>query len=77
MKTDHDLTGQIVWPAAKLMSWFISTHSTLFERRNILELGAGTGLAGFVASQLGKKTIITDGNEVSERGRQPSNDCSC
>jgi predicted nicotinamide N-methyase len=59
------LTGQIVWPAAKVMSWFISTHQNEFDQKFTLELGAGTGLAGFVASQISERTIITDGNEVS------------
>ena len=47
-QTDHDLTGQIVWPASLLLSWFI--HSKIgrdsFENETVLELGAGCGLAG-------------------------------
>jgi predicted nicotinamide N-methyase len=46
------------------MSWFISTHPDIFRQKSVLELGAGAGLAGFVASQIGRETIITDGNEV-------------
>lgn len=50
MKTDHDLTGQIVWPAAKVLSWYIATNNDVFKNKVVLELGAGTGLAGFVAA---------------------------
>lgn len=46
------------------MSWFISMNQNIFKNQYILELGAGTGLAGFIASQLANKTLITDGNEV-------------
>jgi predicted nicotinamide N-methyase len=48
------------------MSWFISTHQDIFRGKSVLELGAGAGLAGFVASQISQKTLITDGNEVFE-----------
>ena len=47
------------------MSWFISTHQDIFREKFVLELGAGAGLAGFVASQISRETLITDGNEVS------------
>lgn len=66
--TDHDLTGQIVWPASLLLSWFVYRNTLLFKNREILELGAGAGLAGFVAANCGsKKVIITDGNEIVMR----------
>ncbi|CAK4593075.1 unnamed protein product [Aphanomyces euteiches] len=47
--TDHDLTGQVV---------------LIDHERTVLELGAGAGLAGFVASQFATRTAITDGNDV-------------
>lgn len=63
--TDHDLTGQIVWPASKNLGWFVAKNGTeIFEGKTIIELGAGCGLAGFVASQFGSFTTITDGNEI-------------
>lgn len=46
------------------MSWFIATKQPEFHHQVIVELGAGAGLAGFIASQLGSHTVITDGNEV-------------
>lgn len=63
--TDHDLTGQIVWPASIALSWFIAMNrETLFRDKRVLELGAGCGLAGFLASQTSSRTMITDGNDV-------------
>lgn len=62
--TAHDLTGQIVWPASEILSWFVARNKASFENKTVLELGAGCGLAGFVASNFCKKVIITDGNDV-------------
>ncbi|KAF0699186.1 Aste57867_10238 [Aphanomyces stellatus] len=62
--TDHDLTGQVVWPVSILLSWFVASKRDLFRGKTVLELGAGAGLAGFVASQFAKRTAITDGNDV-------------
>ena len=63
--TDHDLTGQIVWPAAIMLCWFIHCHRVdIFKDAHVIELGAGAGLAGFFASKFAKSTLITDGNEV-------------
>lgn len=66
--TDHDLTGQIVWPACVLLSWFIhSNRDTLFSGKHLLELGAGCGLAGFVAANYCRSVLITDGNDIVVR----------
>ncbi|KDO29369.1 hypothetical protein SPRG_05905 [Saprolegnia parasitica CBS 223.65] len=62
--TDHDLTGQVVWPVSILLSWFVAANNHLFRGKNVLEVGAGAGLAGFVASQFAAHTAITDGNDV-------------
>ncbi|EQC37307.1 hypothetical protein SDRG_05528 [Saprolegnia diclina VS20] len=62
--TDHDLTGQVVWPVSILLSWFVAANNELFRGKNVLEVGAGAGLAGFVASQFAAHTAITDGNDV-------------
>ncbi len=39
--TDHDLTGQIVWPASEILSWFVCKNRHLFQDKVVLELGAG------------------------------------
>ncbi|OQR82217.1 hypothetical protein THRCLA_11043 [Thraustotheca clavata] len=62
--TDHDLTGQVVWPVSILLSWFVATNAKIFQGKNVLEVGAGAGLAGFVAAQFAAHTAITDGNDV-------------
>ncbi len=68
--TDHDLTGQIVWPASVLLTWFLHHHihqeSNPFESKDILELGAGCGLAGFYLACHGKTSnvTLTDGNDI-------------
>ena len=51
--TDFDLTGQVVWQAADIMSaWFVEDANILnsFDGKRILELGAGPGLCGLVAA---------------------------
>lgn len=69
--TDHDLTGQIVWPASIQLSWLLVRCPAVQARLPgavVLELGAGCGLAGFVAARLAAaKVIITDGNDVVMR----------
>jgi hypothetical protein len=67
--TDHDLTGQIVWPASVFLGWFVHKHAEeCFANKLVIELGAGAGLGGFVAASSGARhTIITDGNEIVTR----------
>jgi hypothetical protein len=65
--TDHDLTGQIVWPASLQLSWFLAKHRSAIASKTVVELGAGCGLGGFVAAQFTSKSIITDGNEIVVR----------
>lgn len=48
--TDHDLTGQIIWPSAIELAKFIINNSKDFEKKNVIELGAGVGLCGFVSA---------------------------
>jgi predicted nicotinamide N-methyase len=58
--TDHDLTGQIIWEAAEILSKFIIKHSDMWEGKNILELGSGAGLCGLLISRYAKATILSD-----------------
>eukprot|EP01038_Epipyxis_sp_PR26KG_P005698 gene5698-7865_t len=62
--TDHDLTGQIVWPASILLGLFIYSHRELFSNKVVIELGAGCGLGGFVAANFSSFVSVTDGNDV-------------
>ncbi|XP_066299844.1 protein N-lysine methyltransferase METTL21A-like [Branchiostoma lanceolatum] len=64
-KTASCLTGQMVWPAARVLSQHIVDHPELVQARTVLELGAGTGLLGLVAAKLSpcpKKVVLTDNN---------------
>ena len=37
--TDHDLTGQIVWPASKSLSWFIAKNGVdIFYEKVVVEV---------------------------------------
>ena len=65
--TDYDLTGQIVWPAANMLCYFIAKHHNMFHNSCVIELGAGAGLAGFFCTNFAKYVIITDGNDVVMR----------
>ena len=65
--TDHDLTGQIIWPAAEILCWYIYHHLIDFESKLVIELGAGCGLAGFFVSQFCARTMITDGDDIVVR----------
>jgi predicted nicotinamide N-methyase len=73
--TDHDLTGQIVWPASLQLSWFIYSNQKYFQRKFILELGAGCGLAGFFSLNFGSTALITDGNDVVLRLLRKNKNC--
>ena len=65
--TDPELTGQLIWPVSTLVSHFIASPmgKKLIKGKNVIELGAGCGLPGIVASQSGASHVtFTDGNEV-------------
>ncbi len=63
--TDHDRTGLVLWPIAEHLASFICEQGKeFFVGRQVLELGAGCGLLGLVASQFASRTILTDGNNA-------------
>ncbi|KAL0232920.1 hypothetical protein GEMRC1_011667 [Eukaryota sp. GEM-RC1] len=49
-----------LWDAAILFSRWIYHNSHIFQNKYVLELGAGVGLCGIVASRFAKKVILTD-----------------
>ncbi|KAL1021674.1 hypothetical protein UPYG_G00016390 [Umbra pygmaea] len=66
IKESHDIYGAVMWPSAVVMGYFLDTHrdtDNLLDK-NIIELGAGTGLVSIVASLLGAKVTSTDLPEV-------------
>jgi len=62
--TDYDLTGQVIWPAAWVLSKFILRNIELFSGKSVLEVGSGIGVTGLLASQINNSVcVLTDSNE--------------
>jgi len=65
--TDYDLTGQIVWPVAVLLSHYLVSVPGKEHLKNsrVVELGAGCGLVGMASAMCSsvKQVVWTDGNE--------------
>jgi len=63
--TDFDQTGQIVWPSARLLAHFLVRRlgRARLAGEDVLELGAGCGLSGLVASRLGARSVTLTDNE--------------
>lgn len=61
-----DMTGDIVWPTAVAFCKYLCDHrASLMQDRRVLDLGAGTGLVGLVAAQLGARAVtLTDVDRV-------------
>ncbi|KAH9496686.1 hypothetical protein Btru_009658 [Bulinus truncatus] len=56
--------GCVVWDAALVLCSYIDKVQEKFRGKSVLELGAGTGAAGLVASAIGAKVVITDLPEI-------------
>lgn len=66
IKESTDLYGAMLWPSAMVLCHFLDTHREAhnLEDKNIIELGAGTGLVTIVTSLLGAKVTSTDLPEI-------------
>ncbi|GBG31384.1 Protein N-lysine methyltransferase METTL21A [Hondaea fermentalgiana] len=63
--TAYDMTGTIVWPVSQLLTWYIVGAAELLRGKHVVEIGAGCGLVGFAAAQLGPKSVcIADGEDI-------------
>ncbi|XP_056873774.1 methyltransferase like 21e isoform X1 [Takifugu flavidus] len=62
IKESTDLYGAVLWPSAMVLCHFLETNQDKFSLRdkNVIELGAGTGLVTIVSSLLGAKVTSTD-----------------
>eukprot|EP00624_Nannochloropsis_granulata_P003673 evm.model.NODE_28528_length_50078_cov_28.909842.16 len=62
--TDHDQTGEIIWPISVFLAWFVVSQGERFRDHQAIELGAGcAGLPGLIASRFAAGVLLTDGNE--------------
>ena len=68
--TAHDLTGQVVWPAAGLLADYLLSEEgrRLVQQHGaggVLELGAGAGVVTAAAAAAGAPTLLaTDHNDI-------------
>ncbi|KAK7162319.1 hypothetical protein R3I94_004850 [Phoxinus phoxinus] len=62
IKESAEYYGAVLWPSAMVLCYFLDTHRDEFNLtdKNIVELGAGTGLVTIVTSLLGAKVTSTD-----------------
>ncbi|KAM8894030.1 methyltransferase like 21e [Spinachia spinachia] len=62
IKESTDLYGAVLWPSAMVLCHFLETSRDQHDLtdRNVIELGAGTGLVSIVSSLLGAKVTSTD-----------------
>jgi predicted nicotinamide N-methyase len=51
-------TGLNIWDGSVVLAKYLETHSDLTNRKHVLELGAGTGLAGIAAGLLGARSVL-------------------
>ena len=58
----HVQSGQYLWPAAAFTAKYLIQHWNALQATTIIELGAGVGVAGLVASKLPgcRKVVLTD-----------------
>ena len=56
--------GVSLWPASIALAHDLVARADSLPGRHILELGAGTGLAGIVAASLGARVLQTDRHEL-------------
>ena len=53
-------TGRTVWDAAVVLAKYMEINGAMMRGKRVLELGAGTGLAGLAAAALGAHVDISD-----------------
>ncbi|KAG7393046.1 hypothetical protein PHYBOEH_006208 [Phytophthora boehmeriae] len=59
-----EISGTRLWTGSHFLSRYLWRHPELVQDKQVLELGAGTGICSIVASKLGaNKCLATDGDE--------------
>ncbi|KAL7598294.1 hypothetical protein Lser_V15G22941 [Lactuca serriola] len=61
--TDFDLTGQLVWPGARLLNEYLSNNVELLQGCSAVELGSGVGVTGILCSRFCHEVVLTDHND--------------
>ena len=54
----EESTGCALWPAAQVMITYLSENTDLFQKLNVLELGAGSGAVGIALHRLGAANVL-------------------
>lgn len=57
--------GAMLWPASIALAHEVMARASDLVGKRVLELGAGTGVPGIVASSLGARVVQTDRSEVA------------
>lgn len=57
--------GLMLWPASIALAHEIANHAQALRGARVLELGAGTGVPGIVASSLGARMTQTDKHDLA------------
>lgn len=62
IRESTDFYGAVLWPSAMVLCHFLEVNRDTYNLvdKNVIELGAGTGLVTIVASLLGAKVTSTD-----------------
>ena len=61
---DQSAVGYVLWSAAIIQSRWLCAHPSFALDQDVLELGAGVGLSGIVASRLARICVLTDFNDA-------------
>ncbi|XP_035677136.1 protein N-lysine methyltransferase METTL21A-like [Branchiostoma floridae] len=56
----EEAIGKRIWPGGEAFAEYLESGELSLEDKKVIELGAGTGLVGIVASLLGADVTITD-----------------
>jgi predicted nicotinamide N-methyase len=60
----HDDVGAVLWPAAGVLSRWLLDRPWLLRDKTMMEIGAGMGLTGIIASTLCSSAVLTDFNSA-------------
>ncbi|XP_078676462.1 protein N-lysine methyltransferase METTL21A-like [Branchiostoma floridae x Branchiostoma belcheri] len=59
-ENSEEAIGKRIWPGGEAFAEYLESGEIFLEDKKVIELGAGTGLVGIVASLLGADVTITD-----------------